>query len=153
MRAGAVLIALTLVWAVRCQPPPPPPRAGDGVAEAALPVAAATMLGAWSGQWTAPPGRSEGAVELVLARGTGDGGVLGHFTFVTGGKARTMRYEGRIEDGALRFPLVGDGRIVLEPREGVRPGAAATLRGEWVDAGGVLPAPNGLLELSRAPVR
>jgi hypothetical protein len=75
--------------------------------------------------------------------------VLGHFTFITGGLSRTLRYEGRIEDGAVRFPLVGDGRIVLEPRRPVPTSKASALEGEWVDARGALPGATGHLALDR----
>ena len=123
-------------------------------AEAAPPADAAPLVGAWNGHWTAPSGiGTEGAVELMLARVPGRDSVLGHFTFVAGGKPRTFRYEGRLDNGVLRFPLVGEGRILLAPREAARPGTADVLQGEWVDAGGVLPAPSGTLQLSRVPIR
>jgi hypothetical protein len=92
-------------------------------------------------------------VELVLARAPGRDAVVGQFTFLSGGTSRTLRYEGQVEDGILKFELVGDGRIVLEPRTAVTPGAAATLHGDWVDARGALPAPRGTLDLSRVAVR
>jgi hypothetical protein len=76
--------------------------------------------------------------------------VLGQFTFVTGAISRTLRYEGRIEDGTVRFPLVGGGRMVLDSPRAVRPGAAAALEGEWVDTRGALPGRTGTLALDRA---
>ena len=147
MRVSAVVVMLSLVFlAARCQPP-------HGGAEAASPTSAAALVGAWSGEWTAPTGQAHGPVELVLARVPGKDGVVGQFTFLTGGLSRTLRYEGRLEDGRLRFPLVGEGHVVLEPQAAARPGTAEALHGEWVDSRGALPAPRGTLHLSRAPVR
>lgn len=129
-------------------------RAHGGGGAASPPAAATPLVGAWNGQWTAPAGvGTSGPVELVLAGMSGRDTVLGHFTFVAGGKSRSFRYEGRLENGVLRFPLVGEGRILLAPRQAARPGEAAMLQGEWVDARGVLPAPSGTLQLGRAPVR
>lgn len=111
-----------------------------------------TLVGAGNGSWSGATGPGNGTVELVLARVPGRDTVLGQFTFVTGGTSRTLRYEGRLQDGRLQFPLVGEGRIVLEPKETVRPSSAATLQGEWVDARGALPAPSGTLRLTRLPI-
>jgi hypothetical protein len=55
-----------------------------------------------------------------------------------------------LTDGRVAFPLVGDGQIVLEAVDGVRPGTAARLHGTWTDARGALPAPQGMIELDRA---
>jgi hypothetical protein len=92
---------------------------------------------------------ANGSVGLVLARSPGRSNVVGQFTFVTGGVTRSLRYEGRIENGRLRFALVGDGRIVLEPVAAPRPGLAERLRGEWADSRGALPAPHGVIDVSR----
>jgi hypothetical protein len=117
-------------------------------AEASL-VTTATIIGAWSGEWRSEDSAARGSAELVVARVSGREAVVGQFTFLTGGNARSLRYEGRIEDGALHFPLVGDGRIVLEPRAAPRPADAARLHGEWQDSRGALPAPRGVIELGR----
>jgi hypothetical protein len=150
MKIALLLLTLTLVLGPRGEP-----AHGRGeAADAAPPAAATPLVGAWSGQWTAPTAvGTHGAVELVLAGLPGRDAVLGHFTFVAGGKSRTFRYEGRVENGVLRFPLVGEGRILLAAPEATGPGTAEMLQGEWVDARGVLPAPSGTLQLSRAPVR
>jgi hypothetical protein len=92
---------------------------------------------------------ANGSVGLVLARIPGRSNVVGQFTFVTGGVTRSLRYEGSIEDGRLRFALVGDGRIVLEPVAALRPGLAERLRGEWADSRGALPAPHGVIDVTR----
>jgi hypothetical protein len=139
-----VLIPLLVALAVvaRCQPPP-------GTAAEAPRVTAETLVGTWSGHWASESSAARGSAELVLARVPGRDDVIGQFTFVMGGTTRSLRYEGRIDNGALRFPLVGDGRIVLEPDEAARVVAAQRLRGEWKDARGALPAPRGLIDLSR----
>ncbi|MBM4441629.1 MAG: hypothetical protein FJ027_14540, partial [Candidatus Rokubacteria bacterium] len=95
-------------------------------------------------------GAADGPAELVVAHVPGRADVVGQFTFMAGGVSRSLRYEGRIENGHLRFPLVGEGRIVLAPVAAPRPGAATHLRGDWVDDRGALPAPRGTLELSPA---
>jgi hypothetical protein len=120
-----------------------------GPSSAAVTVSANTVIGRWTGQWTARPGPAHGAIELILARVPGSDSVLGHFTFVKGAVSRTLRYEGRIENGTLHFPLVGDGHVILHPRDADRPGPASTLHGDWLDARGGLPAPQGALELNR----
>jgi hypothetical protein len=148
MRTTTALVLLALALAAGGEPF----RRLQGV-EAAPPSGAAPLVGAWNGQWTTPTGvGTQGAVELVLARVPGRDAVLGHFTFMAGGTPRTFRYEGRLDDGVLRFPLVGEGRILLAPRAAARPGTADVLQGEWVDAAGVLPAPSGTLQLSRVPL-
>jgi len=145
-----LLLILALVLGARGEPGPGP----GGVAFAAPPVRATPLVGAWSGQWTAPTAvGAHGTVELVLAGQPGRDTLLGHFTFMAGGKSRTFRYEGRLENGVLRFPLVGEGRILLEPLEAARPGTAEVLQGGWIDAGGALPARSGTMQLTRAPVR
>jgi hypothetical protein len=131
MRALGVLIAITMV--------------------AGAPLATVeTLLGAWNGHWVSDDRRGQGSMGLVLARTPGKDEVVGQFTFVTGGVTRSLRYEGRIEDGRVEFPLVGDGRIVLEPLGAARPGTAPRLRGSWRDARGALPAPEGVIDLGRA---
>lgn len=141
MKFLIVLVVATVALALS-RPPP-------GVAADAPLATAETVLGAWSGHWAGEGSPGRGSAELVLARVPGRDSVVGQFTFVSGGAVRSLRYEGRIEDGALRFPLVGDGRIVLEPRAASRPGTAQRLRGEWTDDRGALPAPRGTIELSR----
>lgn len=147
LRTALVLLALALV--ARCQTP----QVSAGGAEAVPLVSASALVGAWNGEWMAPSDAAQGMVELVLTRAPGRDSVLGQFTFLTGAISRTVRYEGRVENGTLRFQLVGEGRIVLEPREATRPGGAARLQGEWVDTRGALPAPHGTLQLSRTGMR
>lgn len=108
-----------------------------------------TLLGAWSGQWRSDDRPARGSAELVVARVPGRDAVVGQFTFLTGGIARSLRYEGRVDDGALHFPLVGGGRIVLEPHAALRPADAERLHGKWKDSRGALPAPHGVIELGR----
>jgi hypothetical protein len=107
------------------------------------------LIGTWNGHWTVPGEATSrtGQVELILGRIPGRDGVLGQFTFVTGATSHTLRHEGRIEDGTVRFPLVGGGQIVLDPLHAARPGAAAALEGEWVDTRGALPGRTGTLAL------
>lgn len=138
-----VLVALILALAATTP--------GASVADTAPVVTVETLIGTWNGRWTAASGGPSGSLELILARVPGRDSVLGQFTFVTGATSRTLRYEGRIENGTLRFPLVGDGRIVLTSRDAPRAGQAATLRGEWEDARGALPTSRGALELDRVP--
>jgi hypothetical protein len=109
-----------------------------------------TLLGAWNGHWLSEDRERRGPLGLVLARTPGQHQVLGHFSFVTGAVTRSLRYAGRIDNGRVEFPLVGEGRIVLEPVDDIRLGTAARLHGEWTDARGALPAPRGVIELSRA---
>lgn len=149
MRTTTALVLLGLTLATGAEP-----FRGLRAAEAAPSSDVAPLVGAWNGQWTVPTEvGTKGAVELVLARVPGRDTVLGHFTFMAGGTPRTFRYEGHLDDGVLRFPLVGEGRILLAPRAAARPGTAELLQGEWVDAAGVLPAPSGTLQLSRVPLR
>ena len=62
-----------------------------------------------------------------------------------------MRYEGRLDNGAIRFTLVDDGHVVLEAgRDAQRPMTADHLSGTWVDQRGALPAARGSIELQRA---
>jgi hypothetical protein len=148
MRTNSMLLILVLIVMFQGAPGP-----AASSAPAASPSSAAGLVGAWNGEWIAPSGDRRGSVELVLAGVPGREGVVGQFTFVTGGLSRTLRYEGRLEDGMLRFPLVGDGQLVLQPRDAAGPGAAAALHGGWTDTRGALPAPQGRLRLSRSPVR
>jgi hypothetical protein len=148
MNVAVVVLISSMLALALCAPPPRLVLA----ASAAAPMKSADVVGAWNGQWAGPAG-AQGMVELVLARAPGRDAVVGQFTFLSGGTSRTLRYEGQVEDGILKFELVGDGRIVLEPRTAVPPGAAVTLRGDWVDARGALPAPRGTLDLSRVAVR
>ena len=149
MAFKTTLVLVTLALVARCQSP----HVSAGGAEAVPLVSASALVGAWNGEWMVSPGVAQGMVELVLTRAPGRDSVLGQFTFLTGAVSRTVRYEGRVENGTLRFPLVGEGRIVLEPREAARPGGAARLQGEWVDTRGALPAPHGTLQLSRTAMR
>jgi hypothetical protein len=118
---------------------------------AAPAVTAERLIGTWNGHWTVPGEvkSSTGQVELILGRIPGSDAVLGQFTFVTGATSRTLRYEGRIEDGTVWFPLVGGGRIVLDPPGAVRAGDAVVLEGDWVDTHGALPGRAGTLALGR----
>jgi hypothetical protein len=108
-----------------------------------------SLLGAWAGHWRTETPAAHGSAELVVAVVAGRDALVGQFTFVTGGTTRSLRYEGHIVEGALRFPLVGDGRIVLEPEAAPSPDSARKLRGSWKDDRGALPAARGTIELSR----
>ena len=120
-------------------------------ATAAQPLATAeTLVGAWTGHWVSEGPARQGEMGLVLARTPGNNEVVGQFTFITGGVTRSVRYQGRLTDGRVEFPLVGDGHIVLEPVDAPRPGHAARLRGEWTDVRGALPAPEGVIDLTRS---
>ena len=107
-------------------------------------------MGAWNGHWVSDEHGRQGEMGLVLARTPGNNEVVGQFTFITGGVTRSVRYQGLLTDGRVEFPLVGDGHIVLEPVDASRPGHAARLRGEWTDVRGALPAPEGVIELTRS---
>jgi len=112
---------------------------------------AENLVGTWTGRWEAAEGGPEGSLGLVVARVPGREAVVGQFTFVSGAMSRTLRYEGRLENGAVRFPLVDDGRIVLEAAGGSdRTLTADRLSGTWVEHRGALPAPRGTIELERA---
>jgi hypothetical protein len=124
------------------------PATGARAADAPL-ATAETLVGAWNGRWATAAPAGHGSAELVLSRVPGRDNVVGQFTFVIGGVTRSLRYEGEIDRGRVSFPLVGEGRIVLEPVDAMRPGTAARLRGEWTDTRGALPAPRGMLELTR----
>jgi hypothetical protein len=139
-----LLIALVIGLSVLARSP----SSDGGGAEPTL-ITAETMVGAWSGHWASENPAARGSAELVLARIPGRDRVVGQFTFLTGGVARSLRYEGRIDDRSVRFPLVGDGRIVLEAEAAARPGTAQRLKGEWQDERGALPAPRGVIELRR----
>ncbi len=151
MRPEAVLFLLSLMLG----PPGPAPRLlGAAPVAPAAAARSAVLTGAWSGEWSGPTASARGPMELVLAGAPGGDGMIGQFTFVTGGVSRTLRYEGHFENGVLRFPLVGEGHLVLRPQAvAVRLGEARALQGEWMDARGALPAPRGSLRLSRSPVR
>lgn len=111
---------------------------------------AETLVGTWTGRWQAADGGPGGSLGLVLTRVPGRDTLVGQFTFVTGAISRTMRYEGRLDNGAVRFPLVDDGHIVVEAgRDAQRPLTADRLSGTWVDQRGALPAARGTLELQR----
>jgi hypothetical protein len=126
--------------------PAPPGTAAD------RPLATVeTIVGAWNGRWIAEQPRGAGPMELVVARIPGRDQVVGHFTFVSGAVTRSLRYEGSVVDGRLEFPLVAEGRIVLEPEAAARPGSAERLNGEWTEQRGALPAPEGVMELARVP--
>ena len=110
-----------------------------------------TLVGAWTGRWQATDGAAGGSLGLVLTRVPGRDTIVGQFTFVAGAISRALRYEGRLDSGALRFPLVDDGHIVLEAGgDSRRPMTADRLSGAWVDQRGALPAPLGRIELQRA---
>jgi hypothetical protein len=112
---------------------------------------AETLIGTWTGRWQTIDGVSAGSLGLVLTRVPGHDTIVGQFTFIAGAISRTLRYEGRLDNGAVRFALVGDGYIVLEAGgHGNRPLTAERLMGTWVDERGALPAPRGTIELQRA---
>ena len=112
---------------------------------------AETLVGTWTGRWQAIDGAATGSLGLVLTRVPGDDTIVGQFTFIAGAISRTLRYEGRLDNGAVRFALIGDGYIVLEAGgHGYRPMTAERLMGTWVDQRGALPAPRGTIELQRA---
>jgi hypothetical protein len=108
-----------------------------------------TLLGMWSGRWASEAPAGNGSADLVVARIPGNDVVVGQFTFLVGGRARSLRYEGKIADGTLRFPLVGDGYIELRAAAAGQPSSAGALHGRWKDDRGALPAPLGTIELSR----
>jgi hypothetical protein len=109
-----------------------------------------TLLGRWTGRWQGSDGES-GSLGVILSRVPGRRTVVGQFTFIEGAAARTVRYEGRLENGVVAFPLVAGGRIVLEAaRDPQSPLRAETLSGTWVEHRGALPAPHGTVELERA---
>jgi hypothetical protein len=110
-----------------------------------------TIVGTWSGRWRAADGTRDGALGLVVARVPGQDTVVGQFTFMRGAVSQTLRYEGRLHNGAVRFPLVGEGRIVLEAGpDAQRPTIADQLTGTWIEDRGALPAARGSIELQRA---
>jgi hypothetical protein len=110
-----------------------------------------TLVGTWNGRWQAADGTAGGSLGLVLMRVPGRETIIGQFTFITGAVSRTMRYEGRLDNGAVRFALVDDGHIVLESgRDAQRPMTADRLSGTWVEQRGALPAARGIIELQRA---
>jgi hypothetical protein len=110
-----------------------------------------TLVGTWTGRWQAAEGAANGSLGLVLTRVPGRETIIGQFTFVTGAISRTMRYDGRLDNGAVRFTLVDGGYIVLEAGgDAQRPMTADRLSGAWVDLRGALPAPHGSIELERA---
>ena len=110
-----------------------------------------TLVGTWTGRWQAGDGGAAGSLGLVLMRVPGRDTIVGQFTFITGAISRTMRYEGRLDNGAVRFTLVRDGHIVLEAgRDAQRPMTPDRLSGTWVDQRGALPAARGSIELQRA---
>ena len=109
-----------------------------------------TLVGSWTGRWQATGGAPAGSLGVVLSRVPGRDTVLGQFTFVDGAVSRTMRYEGHLENGVVRFPLVDHGRIVLEPAGGeARALTAGRLSGIWVEFRGALPALRGTMHLER----
>ena len=139
-RPIALAIALVIVaWCL----------AAELAAAAPALTKADTLLGAWAGRWRTETPAAQGSAELVVALVPGRDTVVGQFTFVTGGTTRSLRYEGRIAGESLRFSLVGDGHIVLEPEVAASPVEARRLRGEWADDRGALPASRGVIELSR----
>lgn len=131
-----LVVVLLVVLAARCQPPHGGAEASSGIEP---------LVGTWSGDWTAGA-RGRGSVEAIITP-TGDSGqVMAQFTFVGGGVARTSRRVGDVEsDGRVRFPLLGGGVIVLRPQ------GEGRLQGEFTDERGALPAPQGVVTLTRAP--
>lgn len=110
-----------------------------------------TLVGTWNGRWQAAAGAPGGSLGLVLTRVPGRDTVVGQFTFVSGAISRTLRYEGQLENGTVRFPLVDAGHIVLEAGgDAQRPLTADRLSGTWVEQRGALPAARGSIELQRA---
>jgi hypothetical protein len=143
-RLGAVVSAVVAL--ITGAPPSGPVPLASPAAESAVE--------AWRGRWTAAasaagPSPTGGSVELLLSRVAGSTTVVGQFTFVVGAQTRTMRYEGQLTGGQVRFDLGADGRLVLDPPENAAGGPAATRSGEWVDDQAFLPAARGTLELSR----
>jgi hypothetical protein len=146
MRTVSLLVMFALVVVACCQPP----HGAAATLEAPPVPSAETLLGTWNGRWAAASGTSaQDDVELIVARVPGGGNLIGQFTFVVGGTSRTARYVGSLENGVLRFPLIGDGRIVLHAAPSPSPGSTLALEGEWVDRRGALPAPAGRIELRR----
>lgn len=99
-------------------------------------------MGAWTGSWSAPGAPRGGSVGLLLAPGTEPGRTMGQFTFIHGAKSRTVRYEGTVADGVIRFALPTDGEIVLR-RE------ASALVGQWSGRQTIAPAATGTFVLTR----
>ncbi len=129
-----LVVVLLVVLAVRCQPP-------HGVAEASSGIE--PLVGTWSGDWTAGA-RGRGSMEAIITPTSDPGQVMAQFTFVGGGVTRTSRRVGNVEsDGHVRFPLLGGGVIVL------RPEGEGRLQGEFTDERGALPAPQGVVTLTR----
>jgi hypothetical protein len=146
-----IILVVALGTALALPGPLPSPSPVSAAAEPMRLTTAETLVGTWTGRWRALDGTPEGSLGLVLARVPGRTTVTGQFTFVAGAVSRTVRYEGRIEDGAVRFPLVGDGRLVLEAAAGPnRPLTAERLSGTWVEHHGALPVSRGMFELERA---
>lgn len=109
-----------------------------------------TLVGMWTGRWEAAGGAAGGSLGVILSRVPGRETVIGQFTFVDGAVSRTMRYEGQLENGVVRFALVDRGWIVLEvDPKAQRAPIAPRLSGTWVESRGALPAPRGTMELER----
>jgi hypothetical protein len=119
-------------------------RRGAQAAGQASPPAAATLLGAWSGQWQADSGNARGQVEAIITRGAADDVVVGQFTFLHGARSLTARREGTLGDGAVRFDLLGGGELVL------RPSGINEIAGGFTGAQAALPVASGTLRLVRA---
>jgi hypothetical protein len=128
----AVLVSL-LATAPAAQTPIPAPIA---------PVPADGLIGVWQGQWTADDGTRQGAVEMIFAHEPGLPTIVAHMTFLDGGRADTVRREGRLTRQGAFFDLVGGGTMVLTLS------SARRLTGEF--AGGPdVPARFGSVELTR----
>ena len=143
VRPAALVLALaTGVFATElaAQMPSGPPggeprsnRRAEGQADA--------LVGIWTGQWAADDGTQGGAVEMIFAREPGLPRLVAQMTFVEGGRADTVRREGRLTRQGAFFDLVGGGTMVLTLSSG-------RLTGEF--AGGPdVPTRFGSVELTR----
>jgi hypothetical protein len=155
------LLITTVLWSTllpplvaRAQQRPPERPAATMPAAGGAPMrlmTVETLVGRWTGRWQASDGSPSGSLGVILSRVPGRETVVGQFTFVQGATARTLRYEGHLENGSVAFPLVAGGRIVLEAARDARsPLRAETLSGTWVEHRGALPVPQGTVELERA---
>ena len=77
------------------------------------PVPADGLIGVWRGQWTSDDGERRGAVEMIFAHEPGLPTIVAQMTFLDGGRADTVRREGRLTRQGAFFDLVGGGAMVL----------------------------------------
>jgi hypothetical protein len=78
----------------------------------AITITPAPMTGAWRGTWRTDGGPGD-LIDADVTTGPRPHTLLGYFTFVTDGGARTSRRLGRVDKSGARFPLLGGGSIVL----------------------------------------